>query len=91
MESIQSSMHQAFRQICTPSMRGKGEIHQYGKKSFSKVKIEGRGLDCPSLILRSDSYGFREIGLVQIKRSKEKRERVIPEVNYDAIELLVTV
>lgn len=55
------------------------------------VKIEGRGLDCLSLILRFDSYGFKEIGLVEIKRSKEKRERVIPEVNYDAIELLVRV
>ena len=55
------------------------------------MKIEGRGLDCLSLILRFDFYGFKEIGLVEIKRLKEKRERVIPEVNYDAIELLVTV
>lgn len=34
---------------------------------------------------------LREIGLVEMKRTSEKRERIIPEVNYDKIDLEIAV
>lgn len=34
---------------------------------------------------------LKEIGLVELRRSNEKRERITPEVGYDAIRLLIVV
>jgi len=34
---------------------------------------------------------LKEIGLVEVKRSKEKRERVIPQVNYDMVDVEIRI
>ena len=41
--------------------------------------------------MNMDLEYLSEVGFVEIKRSKEKTERVIPEVNYDVIDLQVAV
>ncbi len=34
---------------------------------------------------------LKEIGLVEIKKSKEKRERFIPQINYDAVNVEIRI
>lgn len=66
-------------------------LHVIKEKHPSSVYELAKTLDRDIKNVTMDLEYLKEIGLVEIKRSKEKRERVIPEVNYDAIELLVTV
>lgn len=39
----------------------------------------------------NDLEYLKEIGLVEVKRSKEKRERVIPQVNYDMVDVEIRI
>lgn len=66
-------------------------LHVIKEEHPSSVYELSKILDRDIKNVTMDLEYLKEIGLVEIKRSKEKKERVIPEVNYDAIELLVTV
>lgn len=66
-------------------------LHVIKEKHPSSVYELAKTLDRDIKNVTVDLEYLKKIGLVRIKRSKEKRERVIPEVNYDAIKLLVTV
>ena len=66
-------------------------LHEIKEKHPSSVYELAQILDRDIKNVTVDIEYLKEIGLVEIRRTKEKRERVIPEVNYDAIELLVTV
>lgn len=79
----------AFRRVLTE--RRLEMLHVIKEKHPSSVYELAKMLDRDIKNVNMDMEYLREIGLVEIKRSKEKRERVIPQVDYDAIELLVTV
>src|SRR4030067_1598909 len=79
----------AFRRALTE--RRLEMLHVIKEKHPSSVDNLAMMLDRDIKNVNTDLEYLREIGLVEIKRSKEKRERVIPEVNYDVIELRVAV
>src|SRR3989337_3397934 len=79
----------AFRRALTE--RRLEMLHVIKEKHPSSVYELAKILNRDLKNVNTDLEYLREIGLVAIKRSKEKRERVIPQVNYDAIELLVAV
>jgi predicted transcriptional regulator len=54
---------------------------------YALAKMLGRDIKN----VTTDLEYLRAIGLVEMKRSGEKRERVIPEVNYDKIGLEIAV
>ena len=66
-------------------------LHVIKEKHPSSVYQLAKILNRDIKNVNMDLEYLREVGLVEIKRSKEKRERVIPEVNYDVIELRVAV
>ena len=80
---------EAFRRALTE--RRLEMLHVIKEKHPSSVYELAKMLDRDIKNVNVDLEYLREIGLVEIKRSKEKRERVIPEVNYDVIELRVAV
>ena len=80
---------EAFRRALTE--RRLEMLHVIKEKHPSSVYQLAKMLDRDIKNVNVDLEYLREIGLVEIKRSKEKRERVIPEVNYDVIELRVAV
>src|SRR3990170_1491068 len=80
---------EAFRRALTE--RRLEMLHVIKGNHPSSVYELAKMLDRDIKNVNMDLEYLREVGLVEIKRSKEKRERVIPEVNYDAIELLVAV
>ena len=80
---------EAFRRVLTE--RRLEMLHVIKEKHPSSVYELAKILDRNIKNVTMDLEYLKEIGLVEIKRSKEKRERVIPEVNYDVIELLVAV
>src|SRR3990172_4528649 len=80
---------EAFRRALTE--RRLEMLHVIKEKHPSSVYELAKMLDRDIKNVNMDLEYLKEVGLVEIKRSKEKRERVIPEVNYDAIELLVAV
>lgn len=79
----------AFRRALTD--RRLEMLHVIKEKHPSSVYELAKILDRNIKNVTMDVEYLKEIGLVEIKRSKEKRERVIPEVNYDVIELQVAV
>ena len=79
----------AFRRALTD--RRLEMLHVIKEKHPSSVYELAKILDRNIKNVTMDLGYLKEIGLVEIKRSKEKRERVIPEVNYDVIELRVAV
>lgn len=66
-------------------------LHEIKERHPSSVYELSKILERDIKNVTMDLEYLKDIGLVEIKRTKEKKERVIPEVNYDAIELLVTV
>ena len=80
---------EAFRRVLTE--RRLEMLHVIKEKHPSSVYELAKMLDRNIKNVSMDLEYLKEIGLVEIKRSKEKRERVIPEVNYDVIELQVAV
>ena len=80
---------EAFRRALTE--RRLEMLHVIKEKHPSSVYELAKMLERDIKNVNVDLEYLREIGLVEIKRSKEKRERVIPEVNYDVIELRVAV
>ena len=66
-------------------------LHVIKEKHPSSVYQLAKILNRDIKNVNMDLEYLREVGLVEIKRSKEKRERVIPQVNYDIIELRVAV
>ncbi len=66
-------------------------LHVIKEKHPSSVYELAKILNRDIKNVNMDLEYLREVGLVEIKRSKEKRERVIPQVNYDIIELRVAV
>ncbi|MCC7201858.1 MAG: hypothetical protein IT393_04225 [Nitrospirae bacterium] len=80
---------EAFRRALTE--RRLEMLHVIKERHPSSVYELARMLDRDIKNVNIDLEYLREIGLVEIKRSREKRERVIPEVNYDVIELRVAV
>jgi len=80
---------EAFRRALTE--RRLEMLHAIKEKHPSSVYELAKMLDRDIKNVNVDLEYLRGIGLVEIKRSKEKRERVIPEVNYDVIELRVAV
>src|SRR3972149_5661408 len=80
---------EAFRRVLTE--RRLEMLHVIKEKHPSSVYELAKMLDRNIKNVTMDLEYLKEIGLVEIKRSKEKRERVIPEVNYDVIELQVAV
>ena len=66
-------------------------LHVIKEKHPSSVYELAKILNRDLKNVNMDLEYLREIELVEIKRSKEKRERVIPQVNYDVIELRVAV
>ena len=79
----------AFRRVITEKRLEM--LHVIKERHPSSVYELAKMLDRDIKNVNMDLEYLKEVGLVEIKRSKEKRERVIPEVNYDAIELLVAV
>lgn len=79
----------AFRRALTA--RRLEMLHVIREKHPSSVYELAKILDRDIKNVNMDLVYLREVGLVEIKRSKEKRERVIPQVNYDIIELRVAV
>ncbi len=80
---------EAFRRVLTE--RRLEMLHVIKEKHPSSVYELAKMLDRNIKNVTMDLEYLKEIGLVETKRSKEKRERVIPEVNYDVIELQVAV
>ena len=80
---------EAFRRALTE--RRLEMLHVIKEKHPSSVYELAKMLDRDIKNVNMDLEYLKEVGLVEIKRSKEKRERVIPEVNYDVIELRVAV
>ena len=80
---------EAFRRALTE--RRLEMLHVIKENHPSSVYELAKMLDRDIKNVNMDLEYLMEIGLVEIKRSKEKRERVIPEVNYDVIELRVAV
>ncbi len=79
----------AFRRALTE--RRLEMLHVIKEKHPSSVYELAKILNRDLKNVNMDLEYHREIELVEIKRSKEKRERVIPQVNYDVIELRVAV
>jgi len=79
----------AFRRALTE--RRLEMLHVIKEKHPSSVYELAKILNRDLKNVNMDLEYLREIELVEIKRSKEKRERVIPQVNYDVIELRVAV
>ena len=79
----------AFRRILTEKRLEM--LHVIKEKHPSSVYQLAKILNRDIKNVNMDLEYLREVGLVEIKRSKEKRERVIPQVNYDIIELRVAV
>ena len=79
----------AFRRVITEKRLEM--LHVIKERHPSSVYELAKMLDRDIKNVNMDLEYLKEVGLVEIKRSKEKREHVIPEVNYDAIELLVAV
>lgn len=66
-------------------------LHIIKKGHPSSVYELAKMLDRDIKNVTQDLEYLKDIGLVAIKRTKEKRERVIPEVRYDEIELKIAV
>ena len=79
----------AFRRALTE--RRLEMLHVIKEKHPSSVYKLAKMLDRDIKNVNMDLEYLSEVGFVEIKRSKEKRERVIPEVNYDVIDLQVAV
>ena len=80
---------EAFRRALT--QRRLEMLHVIKEKHPSSVYKLAKMLDRDIKNVNMDLEYLSEVGFVEIKRSKEKRERVIPEVNYDVIDLQVAV
>lgn len=79
----------AFRRVLTE--RRLEMLHVIREKHPSSVYGLAKILNRDIKNVNMDLEYLKDVGLVEIKRSKEKRERVIPQVNYDIIELRVAV
>ncbi|MFV1951374.1 MAG: ArsR family transcriptional regulator [Nitrospinota bacterium] len=60
-------------------------LHVIKEKHPSSVYALAKILDRNIKNVTEDLEYLKEIELVEIKRSKEKRKRVIPQVNYDTV------
>ena len=79
----------AFRRVITEKRLEM--LHVIKERHPSSVYELAKMLDRDIKNVNMDLEYLKEVGLVEIRRSKEKRERVIPEVNYDVIDLQVAV
>ena len=61
------------------------------KKHPSSVYELAKILKRDAKNVTQDLEYLKDIGLVEIKRTKEKKERTIPQVNYDKIDLEIAV
>ena len=61
------------------------------KKHPSSVYELAKILNRDARNVTQDLEYLKDIGLVEIKRTKEKKERTIPEVTYDKIDLEIAV
>ena len=66
-------------------------LHVIKKKRPSSIYALAKTLGRNIKNVTTDLEYLREIGLVEMKRSGEKRERIVPEVNYDKIGLEIAV
>src|SRR3990172_6066590 len=66
-------------------------LHVIKKEHPSSVYELAKILNRDSKNVTQDLEYLKEIGLVSVKRTKEKRERIIPEVKYDRIDLQIAV
>ncbi len=66
-------------------------LHTIKKRHPSSIYALAKMLGRDIKNVTTDLEYLKDIGLVEMKRSGEKRERVVPEVNYDKIGLEIAV
>lgn len=66
-------------------------LHSIKKERPSSVYELARMLGRDIKNVTQDLEYLKEVGLVDVKRTGEKRERIIPEVNYDKIDLEIAI
>jgi predicted transcriptional regulator len=66
-------------------------LHTIKKERPSSVYELARMLGRDMKNVTQDLEYLKEVGLVDVKRTGEKRERIIPEVNYDKIDLEIAI
>ena len=66
-------------------------LHAIKESRHSSVYALAKTLGRDMKNVTQDLAYLGEIGLVEMKRMKEKRERIMPEVNYDKIDLEIAV
>ena len=66
-------------------------LHVIKKERPASVYELAKMLNRDAKNVTQDLEYLKNIGLVEIKRTREKKERTIPEVNYDRIDLQIAV